>query len=109
MQCDHFNQIFSKEKIMKYREKIEKCDYYISFLNNEKVTSKQIQEMDKFSNDVYREILFDSPDIAIANTAIRRNIDPMMQELLNLKALKKMLDECIVKEGENSNGEGKEI
>lgn len=109
MQCDHFNQITSKEKIMKYKEKIEKCDYYISFLNNEKVTSKQIQEMDNFSNDVYREILSDNPDIAIANTSIRGNTDPMMQELINLMALKKMLDECIVKEGERSNGEGKEF
>lgn len=78
-------------------------------MNNEKITIKQIQEMDKFSNDVYREILSDNPDIAIANTSIRGNTDPMMQELINLMALKKMLDECIVKEGERSNGEGKEF
>ena len=56
--------------------------------------------MDKFSNDVYREILADSPDIAIANTTMRKHTEPMKQELMNLVALKKMLDECIVKEGE---------
>ena len=70
---------------------------------------KQIQEMDKFSNDVYREILSDSPDIAIANTTMRKHTEPMKQELMNLVALKKMLDECIVKEGEKLNGEEKEF
>lgn len=78
-------------------------------MNNEKITIKQIQEMDKFSNDVYREILFDSPDIAIANTTMRKHTEPMKQELMNLVALKKMLDECIVKEGEKLNGEEKEF
>lgn len=73
-------------------------------MNNEKITIKQIQEMDKFSNDVYREILSDSPDIAIANTTMRKHTEPM-----NLVALKKMLDECIVKEGEKLNGEEKEF
>ena len=64
-------------------------------MNNEKITIKQIQEMDKFSNDVYREILSDSPDIAIANTTMRKHTEPMKQELMNLVALKKMLDECV--------------
>lgn len=78
-------------------------------MNNEKITIKQIQEMDKFSNDVYREILSDSPDIAIANTTMRKHTESMKQELMNLVALKKMLDECIVKEGEKLNGEEKEF
>lgn len=78
-------------------------------MNNEKIAIKQIQEMDKFSNDVYREILSDSPDIAIANTTMRKHTEPMKQELMNLVALKKMLDECIVKEGEKLNGEEKEF
>ena len=109
MQYDFCIQTISKQKILKYREKIKKCDIYISLLNNEKITIKQIQEMDKFSNDVYREILADSPDIAIANTTMRKHTEPMKQELMNLVALKKMLDECIVKEGEKLNGEGKEF
>ena len=50
---------------------------------------------------VYREILSDSPDIAIANTTMRKHTEPMKQELMNLVALKKMLDECIVKEGKD--------
>lgn len=69
------------------------------------VTGEQIQKLERFSNDLYSEILVDNPDVAVANTAKQGNINPIENIKMNLVALKKMLNECIVKEGEKLNGE----
>lgn len=105
MEYKCFNQIIQNEKVMKYYEELQKCKHYLAIMKNEMVTGEQIQKIERFSNDLYSEILVDNPDIAVANTAKQGNINPIENIKMNLVALKKMLNECIVKEGEKLNGE----
>ena len=109
MGYERFKQIIQNGKMMKYNEELKMCEYYLAIMNNEMVTGEQIQKIERFSNNLYLEIVVDNPDIAAVNTAKQRNINSIENMKMNLVALKKMLDECLVKEGERSNGEGKEF
>lgn len=78
-------------------------EYLKKISENNYITPELLSEIQRFSEDTYREICKDDLGIAILNTCIKpREVPPTVNLKMNLEALRKMLTELII----NESGEG---
>ncbi len=86
----------------KYKSRLQQCQNYLDIINSGYFGNEDLKYAEKFSLDTYAELLMDDSSIVLANTCQSRNIDSITNLIMNLEALKKMLNELIEKETDKS-------
>lgn len=90
------NELLKKKEIKDLADDYKKCDYYLNNLKNGNIEC--LDDAINFSNNKYVEFCIKDSEIALLNTnPIPTNLDNISQTIQNLRALKKMIDEIIIK------------
>lgn len=90
------NEILKEKEMKDLADDYKKCDYYLNNLKNGNIAC--LDDAINFSNKKYAEFCIKDSEIALMNTnLIPTNLDNISQTIQNLNALKKMIDEIIIK------------
>lgn len=90
--------------VVKYNQNLQLCRGYINILNSGFVTLELAVEAKNFSLNTYEEFFKEKPIIALANTCpVKRDVEPLDNLWMNLKALEKMLMEAIAENGDSKS------
>ena len=98
------NELIKKIEINKLRDDYDKCDYYLKELNCGNISC--LNEAIGFSEQKYKEFCLKDSEVVLLNTNfIPTNLNIMLQTENNLIALKKMINEIIIKKIEKEGDE----
>lgn len=90
------NGLLKEKEIKDLTDDYKKCDYYLNNLKNGNIDC--LDDAINFSNKKYVEFCIKDSEVALMNTnLIPTNLDNISQTIQNLNALKKMIDEIIIK------------
>lgn len=90
------NEILKEKEMKDLTDDYKKCDYYLNNLKNGNINC--LADAINFSNKKYAEFYIKDSEVALMNTnLIPTNLDNVSQTIQNLNALKKMIDEIIIK------------
>ena len=90
------SKILKEKEIKDLLDDYNKCDYYITKLNNGNIN--YLNDAINFSNKKYLEFYTKEKEITIINTNfIPTNLDNISQTIENLTAIKRMMSETILK------------
>lgn len=90
------SKILKEKEIKDLLDDYNKCDYYITKLNNGNIN--YLNDAINFSNKKYLEFYTKEKEITIINTNfIPTNLDNISQTIENLTAIKRMISETILK------------
>ena len=96
------NENIKVKEIKDLIDDLKKCDYYLNSLNNGHIN--YLNEAIAFSNKKYKEFYFKDTEVALMNTNfIPTNLDELSQTKQNLIAIKKIIDEILLKKTEEEN------
>lgn len=90
------NEILKEKEMKDLTDDYKKCDYYLNNFKNGNIAC--LDDAINFSNKKYAEFCIKDFEIALMNTnLIPTNLGNISQTIQNLNALKKMIDEIIIK------------
>lgn len=97
---DKVKEVKNVYNLKKHRMMLATCEKYLKYFSESYyIVPELFIEIQKFSEDTYREICKDDSGIAILNTCIKpREVSPKTNLKMNLEALQEMLTELIVRE-----------
>ena len=98
------NELIKKIEINKLRDDYNKCDYYLNELNCGNIS--HLNEVIRFSEQKYQEFCLKDSEVVLLNTNfISTDLNIILQTKKNLIALKKMINEIIIKKFEKESEE----